>query len=204
MKLRSPTPKRLLEAVRKRMPDITMKYAETDDEFEKIYRLNHETYANELGQEQVTEDGRLLDKLQDRCDYIIAKKEDKIVGMTAITRPGNVFSIESSLEDPSIVARVRKDACEFRRVAIIPEYRHQGLYVLLMESLAQYCIKNTISYVFGSAHVDNVRLYEKVGFFSFDKQFSKGRATYQPMVAVVPGACDTILRSHVKNTKVRS
>lgn len=204
MKLWSPTPKRLLEAVRKRMPDITMKYAETDDEFEKIYRLNHETYANELGQEHVTEDGRLLDKLQDRCDYIIAKKEDKIVGMTAITRPGNVFSIESSLEDPSIVARVRKDACEFRRVAIIPEYRHQGLYVLLMESLAQYCIKNTISYVFGSAHVDNVRLYEKVGFFSFDKQFSKGRATYQPMVAVVPGACDTILRSHVKNTKVRS
>ncbi len=203
MKLRSPVPKRLLEAVRKRMPDITVKYAETDDEFEKIYRLNHETYASELGQEHVTEDGRLLDKLQNRCDYLIAKKEDKIIGMAAITRPGNVFSIESSLEDPSIVARVRKDACEFRRVAIISEYRYQGLYVLLIESLAQHCIKNNITYVFTSAIADNVRLYEKAGFFSFDKQFSKGSATYQPMMGAMPGASDTILRSHVKNTKVR-
>ncbi len=202
-KLRSPIPKRLIVAVRKRIPDIMIKYAETDDEFERIYRLNHETYAIELGQEHVTENGRLLDKLQDRCDYLIAKKEDKIVGMAAITRPGNVFSIESSLEDTGIVARVRKDACEFRRVAIIPEYRNQGLYVLLIESMAQYCIKNNISYAFTSAIVDNVGLYEKAGFYSFDNQFSKGRATYQPMMGAMPGVCDTILRSHVKNAKVR-
>lgn len=202
MKLQSPVPKRLVEAAKKRIPDIIVKYAESDDEFEQIYRLNHETYANELGQEPATQDGRLLDKLQDRCDYLIAKKEDKLVGLAAITRPGNVFSLESSLDDPSIVARVKKDACEFRRVAIVPEFRYQGLYVLLIESLAQYCIKNNISYVFTSAIVDNVKLYKKAGFFTFDKQFSKGRAIYQPMIGAMPGACDTILRSHIKNTKV--
>ncbi len=133
---------------------------------------------------------------QKKCVYIVAKKENLIIAMAAITRPGNIFSMESSLENPGIMARVRKEACEFRRVAVAPEYRKGNVYVLLVEALAQYCIEYNIPYVFTSAIVENVKLYEKSGFFAFDKPFTKGRAVYQPMMGAMPGANDAILLSH--------
>ena len=196
MNYSSPVPPRLLEVARKRTPGIEVRYAGTAGEFEEIYRLNHATYAVELGQEDCTSDQRLMDKLQEKCVYIVAKKDNKTIAMAAITRPGNVFSLESSVKDPGIMERVRNEACEFRRVAIAAEYRNGGVYILLVEALAQYCIEQQIPYVFTSAIMDNVKLYEKSGFFAFDRPFRKGRATYQPMMGAMPGASDSVLRSH--------
>ena len=198
MRFSSPVPSRVLAAALRRTVGVRVKYAETAEEFEEIFKLNHATYAVELGQESCTSDQRLLDKHQDKCVYIVAKKNQELVGMAAITRPGNTFSLESSVEDPSIMALIRNEACEFRRVAVVPRYRNGGVYILLVEALAQYCIEGNIPYVFTSAVVDNVKLYEKAGFFIFDRPFTKGRTTYQPMMGAMPGACDRTLRSYSK------
>ncbi len=193
----SPVPPRILAVARKRTAGIEVKHADSAEEFEEVYRLNHATYAVELGQEPCTDDQRLLDKHQEKCVYIVAKKYQEVIGMAAITRPGNIFSLESSVKDPSIMARIRHEACEFRRVAVAPRYRHGGVYILLVEALAQYCIEHHIPYVFTSAVADHVTLYEKSGFFMFDRPFTKGRATYQPMMGAMPGASNQKLRAYL-------
>ena len=60
------------------------KQAETADEFEQIFRLNHAIFAEELEQHPTQPGERLVDKFHDRNRYVIALAGDQIIGMIAV------------------------------------------------------------------------------------------------------------------------
>jgi GNAT superfamily N-acetyltransferase len=182
MPLISPIPRDLLTASQRRTPHITIKRADTPEEFNGVFRLNYHTYVEELGQDVGTATGCLVDPRCDTSVYLVAKDAEQVIGMAAITPPGHPFSLETSLADPSLVTALRDQACEFHRLAVLPAYRHHGLYIRLAEALAQYGVQHHIPYVFIAAIEHNVGLYTKLGFVPFDRPFAKGRVRYQPMM----------------------
>ncbi|MGH9160755.1 MAG: GNAT family N-acetyltransferase [Vicinamibacteraceae bacterium] len=182
MKPISPVPRDILAASERRTSRLTIKRAETPEELQGLFRLNYRTYVEELGQDARSETGALVDPFHDSSVYFIAKDGQVVVGMAAITLPGHTFSMEKSLADPSIIWRLRDRACEFRRLALHAAYRRSGLYVRLVEALAQYCVQHDIPCVFIAAIERHVGLYAKLGFEPFDRPFSKGRVRYQPMM----------------------
>ena len=201
MTFTSPVPPEMLEAAEARTEHIDIKLAQTPKELEGVFRLNHQIYAEELGQDVATGTGQLVDRHRDKSDYLIAKDGDQIVGMVAITRPGHIFSIESSLGDRGVVMALRSQMCEFRRLAIIPEYRRSGLYIRMVEAMARYCIRHRIPYALISAIEGNVELYRRGGFMPFDRPFCKGGVHYQPMIGAMPKADAAILHAHLQTAR---
>ena len=72
------------------------KIANTIEEYEQIFKLNYETFVDEIPQHEKNDTGKLKDKFHDKNIYIIAKKEQEVVGMIALsdTRP---FSLDLKL-----------------------------------------------------------------------------------------------------------
>ena len=117
--------------------------------------------------------------------------------MAAITRPGHVFSLESSLSERGLIAGLRNYMCEFRRMAIAPTYRGGGLYIRMVDALARYCIRHQIPYVLISAIDGKVELYRRAGFKPFDRPFCKGGVRYQPMIGAMPKTDHAVLHPHL-------
>jgi len=80
------------------------KQAETDAEFERIFRLNHQTFVEELQQYSAADSPRLIDKFHDKNWYWIALDGDEVIGMIA-AHDRAPFSIESRLADLSVLER---------------------------------------------------------------------------------------------------
>ena len=83
------------------------KIANTAEEYEQIFKLNYETFVDEIPQHEKNETKKLKDKFHyqihlvhslfhDKNIYIIAKKEGEVVGMMALSdeRP---FSLDLKL-----------------------------------------------------------------------------------------------------------
>ena len=60
------------------------KIANTAEEYEQIFKLNYETFVDEIPQHEKNETKKLKDKFHDKNIYIIAKKEGEVVGMMAL------------------------------------------------------------------------------------------------------------------------
>src|SRR5689334_11372894 len=78
------------------------KRAESEDEFEQIFRLNHDVFAGELGQYSTRESARLVDKFHPKNQYIIALDGERVVGMVA-WHSEPPFSVAEKLEDASVL-----------------------------------------------------------------------------------------------------
>ena len=83
------------------------KRAETTDEFEQIFRLNHGVFAEELGQYAPQQSRALVDKFHDKNYYVIALEGDRVVGMIAFhDRPP--YSVAQKLRDVSVLEKLVK------------------------------------------------------------------------------------------------
>src|SRR6266852_1601010 len=101
----------------------TVKLAETEAEYRGLRRLNHQIFALELGQHEATPDGLLTDRFEDRSRYIIALRDEAVIGMVAIhDKPP--FSIEQRLADASVLDRIPGRKLEVRLLAIHPAHRN--------------------------------------------------------------------------------
>ena len=74
------------------------KIANTQEEYEQIFKLNYETFVDEIPQHKKNETKKLKDKFHDKNIYIIAKKENEVIGMISLsdTRP---FSLDDKLNN---------------------------------------------------------------------------------------------------------
>src|SRR5947208_15947168 len=64
-----------------RLGRYRFKLAETAAEFEQVHRLNYRTFVREIPQHADSGDGSLVDKFHDKNTYILALRDDQIVGM---------------------------------------------------------------------------------------------------------------------------
>ena len=99
------------------------KIANTAEEYEQIFKLNYETFVDEIPQHEKNETKKLKDKFHDKNIYIIAKKEGEVVGMMALSdeRP---FSLDLKLNDiDKYYKGSYKKPIEIRLLSIKHKYR---------------------------------------------------------------------------------
>lgn len=161
-----------------------MKYlyreAKTEDDFERLRRLNHRTFAEELGQHQPAPDGRLIDRFEARSRYLLALDGDELAGMVSysMTPP---FSIESRLADAAILKTLPGPLCEVRLLAIRPEYRGRPVFAGLLAALLGAVRRAGAATLLISGVEQRVEMYGKMGFRPLGPAVPQGVAAFVPM-----------------------
>jgi predicted N-acetyltransferase YhbS len=153
------------------------KRAETENEFEQIFRLNHDTFAGELAQHPTLASGQLVDKFHEKNLYIIALLESEVVGMISL-HAEPPFSAAGKLADPSILKALGRLA-EIRLLAVTPAHRNGAVMAGLMMSVYDHA--STYDAVVISGLVDQCGLYRELGFKDLGPPVESGRAWYIPM-----------------------
>src|SRR6266568_107347 len=161
------------------MTGILFKQAESADEIEQIHRLNHQVFAEEVGQHAPTADARLVDRFHDRNRYFVAEKDGTIVGMISV-HPGPEFSIASRLSDKSPLAALRAPI-EVRLLAIQPEFRERSVLAGLLWQVNHYAKAHDYSDMLISGIVERVPMYRKMGFEPMGPAVPCGAASFVPM-----------------------
>ena len=109
------------------------KIANTQEEYEQIFKLNYETFVDEIPQHKKNETKKLKDKFHDKNIYIIAKKENEVIGMISLsdTRP---FSLDDKLNniDTYYKGEYRKPV-EIRLLSIKHQYRKTKVFTELIQ-----------------------------------------------------------------------
>ncbi len=174
---------RLVNRVQTRGYEVRL--AEGEADLEQVWRLNYETYVKELRQDHVSAEvaasGLLPDKFRDTSVYVIAQHRGELVGMLAITLPTGPFSIEASLTDPSVLAGIRDQTVEFRRLAVKRTHRGKGVFLRMTDLALQWGFGQGYRHAIMSALDTKMVTYTRLGFQEFDQPFVKGACTYHPM-----------------------
>ncbi len=167
------------------LDEIRFKTAETAEEFDQIHRLNHEVFAEEIGQHQQTPERRLIDKFHRQNRYFIATKGGLLVGMISV-HDGPDFSVESRLGDASAL-RAMQAPLEVRLLAVRPEFRKPSILLGLLWQVWKYAVEHRYSDLVISGIVERVRMYQKLGFAALGQAVQCGKASFVPMrLRVVP------------------
>ena len=161
---------------------LTIKIADSPEELAQISKLNYSTFVEEIPQHvhSVNEEKILLDKFHEQNTYIIARDQDKVVGMISINgkRP---FSLDGKLEKLDSYLPEHKGLCEIRLLAVKKNYRGGKVFYNLMLSLKEYAVKNGYDLAVISGTIRQIRLYKSIGFVEFGPLTGSGDALFQPM-----------------------
>jgi predicted N-acetyltransferase YhbS len=166
------------------------KQAETEAEFEQIFRLNHRTFVDELHQYTAAASPRLIDKFHDKNLYWIALAGEEVIGMIAAhDRPP--FSIESRLADVRVLEPYGR-VFEVRLLAVHPAHRKglvmAGLFLQMYERARDY------DALIISGLVEESALYHRIGFEDLGPPVRSGEAEFVPMVARVADLAEQYAR----------
>jgi len=153
------------------------KPAETEAEFEQIFRLNHSVFAGELEQYPVLASQRLIDKFHDKNSYLIAVAQDLVVGMISL-HAEPPFSVASKLADPAVLDAYGR-LIEVRLLAVDPAHRNGVVMAGLM--LGVYERARAFDTIVISGHLEKAQLYHELGFEDLGPAVESGQAMYVPM-----------------------
>ena len=154
------------------------KRAETEDEFDQLFRLNHATFASELEQYPTLASGRLVDRFHDKNRYLIALAGPEVIGMISM-HDQPPFSVAGRLADPTVLDSYGR-LVEIRLLAVEPAHRNGIVMAGLI--LTGYEHAHSYDALVISAHAEKLRLYHGLGFTDLGPAVQSGQAMYVPMV----------------------
>ena len=157
------------------------KIANTEEEYDQIFKLNYETFVEEIPQHEKNETKKLKDKFHDKNIYIIAKKKHDVIGMIALSdqRP---FSLDLKLNDIDKYYKGNyKKPVEIRLLSIKEQYRKTKVFTELLQRTFNYIIQNAYDIVFISGTTRQEKLYNHLGFVKFHENVGTKDAEYMPM-----------------------
>jgi hypothetical protein len=159
---------------------IIVKFAETEDEFAQVHKLNYETFVEEIPQHETNNRKVLVDKLHDKNKYIVALFQGELLGMVAINdqRP---FSLDLKIPQIEEHLPAFNKALEIRLLSVKPTRRGGKVFFLLAKKIVEWGYDLNFNLVLISGTTRQIKLYEKIGFSSFYKLIGKEDAFYQPM-----------------------
>ena len=166
------------------------KQADTEAEFEQIFRLNHGVFAAELGQYEWQPSERLVDKFHEKNQYVIALEGDRVVAMIAIHTHAP-YSVAEKLADPRILDSHGKLA-EIRLLAIHPEHRHGTLLRRLF--VAVYERSRGCDAIVISGRVEEQAIYRSLGFHPLGPAVRSGDAIFIPMFVKISNLAERARR----------
>lgn len=159
---------------------ISYKIADSKEEMEQIYRLNYETFVEEIPQHKVNTERRLVDRFHDENIYVIAKKEDEVIGMITV-RGNRPFSLDQKLNNLDHYLPENAKPCEIRLLSIKREYRGGRVFYELCKRLVLYCVEQGYTIAIISGTTRQLKLYKHIGFRPFGPLVGTKQAAYQPM-----------------------
>lgn len=156
------------------------KLASEDWEFEQMFRLNYNTFVDEIPQHQQNDAGLLVDKFHDKNKYIIVLQEKELIGMMSINdnRP---FSLDHKLPAIDALLPPFKKGFEIRLLSVKSQHRGNIVFFKLFSKL--YDIIEEQKYDIGliSGIIAQQKLYTKIGFLPFGPLVGVAPAQFQPM-----------------------
>jgi aspartate aminotransferase-like enzyme/GNAT superfamily N-acetyltransferase len=161
-------------------PDLQLKVATEDWEFEQIHKLNYRTFVEEIPQHAPNPEGRLVDRFHAENRYIIALHGRDLVGMVAI-RHQRPFSLDSKIPNLDAHLPAGRRPIEARLLAIAPEFRKTAVFVALFEYLVRQCVDDGFDIALISGTTRQLKLYRHLGFIPFGPLVGTAAAQYQPM-----------------------
>lgn len=163
------------------MSGVAFREARTVEEIEQLHRLNHRTFADELGQYGRRPDGVLVDRLHESNRYFVALERGNVIGMLSInaTPP---FSIEKRLPEGVAIEDVAERPCEVRLLAILPEARRGVVLAGLIWKVYTEARREERSHMLISGIAERREMYEALGFRALGPPVADGRASFVPMV----------------------
>ncbi|GKU82528.1 GNAT family N-acetyltransferase [Niallia sp. NCCP-28] len=165
----------------KKQSPYLFKLANSPHEFEQIHQLNYETFVEEIPQHEKKEERALVDSFHQQNTYLIALKDQTLIGMVAIhdNRP---FSLDKKLGSVERYLPVHSSKiCEIRLLSIRKEYRKTKVFIGLMRMLYQYFIQHGYTLAIISGTTRELKLYKHMGFLPFAHLVGQKGAFYQPM-----------------------
>lgn len=167
--------------------------AESEQDFERIRRLNHAVFAEELRQHEPRPDRRLVDRFEDKSRFLLAMDGERLAAMVcwSMTPP---FSVESRLEDPGILGQLPQPVCEVRLLAIDPDYRHTTVFAGLLAALLSEVRAAGAATLVISGVEERRAMYERMGFRALGGPVPQGAARFIPMALVLEALPERIRR----------
>ncbi len=159
---------------------IQVKYAETEADRNEVYRLRHEIYVEELGDNKVPSDGYMTDIIDDQARLLMALDGDKLVGTLRISWGGDgplaaKFYKYFNLSHFSSVV-VEEQIIVFDRFVIIPQYRGTHVPFQLLAAVSIFSLEHHIQLAFCSCNPHLLNLYLSLGFRTYTSNYDSGGA----------------------------
>ncbi len=158
--------------------------ASTPDQLEQVYRLNYATFVTELGQHRGDGSGRLVDKFDQKNTYLIALRDDRVVGMVTV-HGEPPFSTAERLADQSLLESIGGRLLEVRLLAIDPEERQRMVFAGLLWQVQEYAREIGYTHLLISGYVKRIAIYERLGFRALGPPVPSGDVLYVPMVVAL-------------------
>lgn len=149
-------------------------------EFLQIHHLNYKTFVEEIPQHQHNPEKKLVDKFHKKNKYIIAKRDENVIGMVSYNcdRP---FSLDEKINDLDSYLPKHSKLAEIRLLSISIEERKIMVAYRLLQYLCYMLIQMEIDAAVISGTTRQLRLYSRIGFIPFGTLVGSLEATYQPM-----------------------
>lgn len=159
---------------------LIYKIAAEPEEMEQIYKLNYETFVEEIPQHQQNESRSLIDKFDKENTYIIAKDAEAVIGMIAV-RANRPFSLDHKLANLDDYLPKHAIPCEIRLLSVKREYRKTRVFYQLVNLLVNHCLEKNYNMALISGTDRQIKLYKKIGFEPFGPMVGTEKAMFQPM-----------------------
>src|SRR5689334_20403446 len=159
---------------------LIYKIAETEDEFEQIFRLNYRTFTEEIPQNAPNEERRRVDKFHAENTYLVCMEDGRLLGMLAM-RDERPFSLDEKFENLDAYLPPYKSICEIRLLAVEPDKRSTRIFGGLILSAARYCDEHGYDLAVMSGTTRQASLYKHLGFTAFGSLIGKDDTYFQPM-----------------------
>ncbi len=163
---------------------MIIKQATEAEEFDQIHQLNYRTFVEEIPQHQQNAEKILIDKFHEKNNYIIAKRNDKLIGMVCYNtqRP---FSLDEKLEELDSYLPGSTNIAEIRLLSILPEERKKTVAYRLFQYVNDELTRLEIDTAIISGTTRQLQLYKHLGFTPFGPLVGKQGALYQPMYVIL-------------------
>ena len=161
------------------MSRLTIKIANTEEEFSQINELNYQTFVEEINQHSSNQSKVLIDKFDKQNTYYIALKGGKLIGMIALkdTRP---FSLDQKLSNLETYLPKVDNLIEIRLLSIVKAYRNTTLLFKILKFINKTNVLDQYDLVLITAILKQIKLYKHIGFETFGPQVG-GKTKFQPM-----------------------
>lgn len=161
--------------------NYTIKIARETQEFEGIFRINYDTFVEEIPQHSENNERKLIDQFHDENEYVICKADNEIIGMMALRdiRPFSLDKKIGKIEDHLDVSFTKP--CEIRLLSVKPKYRNGRVFAGITGALIRYCLYKGYDIAFISGTTRQAKLYRHLGFEPFAHLVGKDDVLFQPM-----------------------